>query len=121
MKSQRLTIFCRYDNTAIFSYFYSSIAHVMPLTRSLAWPFFLLNIIACSLLLDKLLIALHKTRVARQRDAPVLLLALEMSHLYRAITRKMAVDHMEAKQQYDYIIVGGGTVGCVVAARLAEN
>lgn len=28
---------------------------------------------------------------------------------------------MEIRQQYDYVIVGGGTTGSVVAARLAEN
>ncbi len=28
---------------------------------------------------------------------------------------------MEESMEFDYIIVGGGTTGCVVAARLAEN
>ena len=28
---------------------------------------------------------------------------------------------MEINQHYDYVIVGGGTAGSIVAARLAEN
>lgn len=40
-----------------------------------------------------------------------------MSHKVPTVVDELPAD----RRQFDYIIVGGGTAGCVVAARIAEN
>ena len=37
------------------------------------------------------------------------------------VTVERALENVNVREVYDYIVIGAGSAGCVVAARLSEN
>jgi choline dehydrogenase len=38
-----------------------------------------------------------------------------------SVTVERALENVNVREVYDYIVIGAGSAGCVVAARLSEN
>lgn len=64
----------------------------------------------------------HDVDAVTYSDAPGETITAKLATYWFKPGQKLTADDIkDARTQYDYIIVGGGTAGCVAAARLTEN